>query len=198
MSQTRWASLFKPARYGPVVGEGPARTLLDPGDLAPQDLVQHEARHYLTQDSILKRVFGGRFDVMPWLAEDAREFPRCAVYMASNFNSERPTATSVEMATAFIGTLWDAKAAEPVADGKASVATVQSHIKRVVRATPARVLVVWWNGAQTQLAHELVSIGGERYGPFTDIQGRVFGIVHEIEVQYRLHVDRSGRLVNLL
>lgn len=198
MSQTRWASLFKPATYGGVVNGGPSRELIDAGELAPQDLCAHEVRHYLSQDAVLARVFGGRFEFQPWLAQDARAFPRCVVYLASTFPSERPTATSVERCSIFVGTLWDIKAAEAIADGKASVATPMAQIRRVLRASPARVLAVWHEGVQVQLAHELNGFSAERYGPLTDVEGRATGIVHEIEVEYRLHVDRSGSPINLL
>lgn len=195
--ETRWHTLFKDATYAGLVNGGPVRELVSTGDLAPQDLAAHEVRHYLRQDAILRSVFGERMDVMPWLSPaDARTFPRLAVYTTSNLNSERPTATSVEMASIYVGTMWDTQSADPVQDGRATVATVLSHIKRVLRAEKARALVVWL-GSQRAMAHD-VSIGGERYDVLRDLEGRANGIVHEIEFQYRLHVDRGGQLVNLL
>ena len=115
--ETRWHTLFKDATYAGLVNGGPVRELVSTGDLAPQDLAAHEVRHYLRQDAILRSVFGERMDVMPWLSPaDARTFPRLAVYTTSNLNSERPTATSVEMASIYVGTMWDTQSADPVQD----------------------------------------------------------------------------------
>lgn len=197
--QTRWNTLFTPASYGPLVDGGPARELVSAGELGPPDLLAHEVRHYLRQDETLAAIFGPRFDVMPWLSPaDARTFPRLAVYLASSANSERPTATAVEQVSVFVGTMWDIQSTEPVEDGRATVATVLYHVKRVMRARGTKVLVIWKDDTQRQLAHELVGISAERFIPSQDLEGRTNGIVHELEFLYRVHVDISGQLVNLM
>lgn len=194
---SQWAG-FADASYGAVVGAGPARTLVSAGDLGAPDLAAIEVTHYLRQDAVLQRIFGGRIERTMWPSEgDPRQFPRCGVSLASSDNSERPTATSVEECSVFVSTFWDAKVAEVLPDGRASVATALAHVKRVLRATPARVLVVWYQDEQKQIAHELRGIGGEFFGNLNDMQGRRYGVFHQLEFRYRLHVDRTGVLVNL-
>ena len=198
MSQTRWTTHFKAATYGPVVDRDvdPSRTLLDPGQLAPVDLAANEVLHYLRQDAILRAVFKDRGERVPWLSPlDYRTYPRYAVYLSSATNSERPTSTSIEVVSIFVGTMWDAQSAEALGDGQVSVATPLAHVKRVLRAQVARQLVIWYQGSQRALAHDM-SIGGERYAAFEGPRNRT-AYVHEIQADYRLHVDRGGQLINL-
>lgn len=200
MTQTRWESLFKPASYGPVVdvAQSPARTLVDVGDQGPADLAATEVRHYLAQDSKLRAIFRDRIERLVALPVwDFRRFPRLAVYLSSMTPSERPTATSVELTTVYVGTMWDAKAIEVLRDGQVSIATPLAHIKRVLRAERARVLAVWKDGSMRQLAHNLESFGRETYGLIEGPRNRK-AYIHEIPVEYRLHVDRGGQLVNLM
>lgn len=201
MTHVAWESRFTPARYGPPVdlNDGPWRTLIDPGQIAPADLAACEVLYYLRSDAVLRSVFSDRFDRVAWLSHgDRREFPRCQVYLSSMQASEQPTSVSVELTSVFVGTCWGLSTLEPVADGAATVATVLAQIKRVLRADKNRVLTVYRGSQQLQMANENVGFGPEAYGPLLDLEGRQHGVVHQIEAQYRLHINRNtGQIINL-
>lgn len=200
MTHVAWESRFKSARYGAVVNpaQGPWRVLEDKGEISPADLIAGEILHFLRSDSILAAVFEDRFERLPWISpDDAREFPRCSVHLASATNSEQPSSTDVEWLSVYVGTLWGLSAIRPVPEGGATVATVLAHIKRVLRVKRNRHVTVTYNGREVDLAVQ-GQIGAEGYGPLQDLAGRPFGIVHEIEARYKLHVDiNTGQLVNL-
>lgn len=203
MSQTRWETRFKPATYGPIVdpADSSVRRLVDPGDIGPGDLVLHEVRHYLSRDSILRGIFGERVEAMPWRNTfNFTAFPRLGIYLASAIDDERPTSVSIETTSVYVTTFWDAKSAEPVKEGHPSVATVLSHIKRVLRTDKARTLVVAFGDDEAQpqrsLSSSSVTIAGERFAP-VQMAGRV-AFLNELQFTYTLKLDRSGvRLLSL-
>jgi hypothetical protein len=199
VTQTRWESCFKPARYGRVVdpAESPVREMLDPGDVAAADLLGHEVRHYLSQDEVLRGIFGSRIEFMPWRNTfDFTAFPRLGVYLSSAIDEEAPTSVSIEGTSVYVTTFWDAKHAEPVKDGMPSVATVLAHVKRVLRSDKARTLVVSYQNAERSLSSESVRIEGDRFAP-VQMTGRV-AFLNELQFTYTLKLDRSGvRLLSL-
>lgn len=202
MTSAAWDKLFKPARYGAIVDSsaGPWRVLEDAGELGPVDIVASELVHYLKQDAVLRKVFGTKFERLPWLASnDARELPRLAVYPAINTNSEQPTNTAVEVVSLIVATLWSLEAVKPIADGEAGVGTVLAQIKRVLRRAGNRTIRVFYpdSSGDVEVAVDH-ALGQESFGALTLLDGRPWGVVHEVESRYTLHVDRStGRPINL-
>jgi hypothetical protein len=200
LSHVDWPSRFKKATYGAIVAPSTSamRTIVSPGELAAADIIASEVVHRLRNDSILQDVFEDRFERVPFISHDDRStFPKCSVHLNSATNSERPTAIRIEEISIFVGALWSLAYIQPAEDGEASVATVMAHIKRVLTAPANRILDAVYNSVNLSLAVDM-AIGGEGFGPLVTLEGRPFGMVHEVEARYTVHVDRdTAQLVNL-
>jgi len=196
VSQTRWETRFKPARYGRVVdaSDSPVRELLDPGDLAPIDLLGHEARHFLSQDSVIRGVVDNRHEFMPWRPVfNFTEFPRFAVYLSSSIDTEQPTLVSVEKVSLYIAAFWDAQKVEPIKDGNPSVATFMQRVKHVLRQPKARRLVVYYAGQERALSATNIEFQGERFAPIQMADRLAF--VNELQVGFEQRLDsETGRI----
>jgi hypothetical protein len=205
VADTRWDLRFTAATYGPIVDPdaGPWRTLLNPGQLGAPDLAANEVWHYLRSDAVLVSIFGDKFDRLAWLpASEHRNLPRCAVYLATNFASERPTSVAIEGVSVFVSALWTLDALKPLDDGAASVATVMAHFKRVLRAPKSRTLTVYRSGVEKSLSTGenagVVQFAGESFGPLRDLNDTPYGIAHELEARYSIHTNRDTmQIVNL-
>lgn len=126
MSAGTWpAKFFESATLGAT---------FDPGELAPEELIQHEVARRLLADSLIADMFGGRVYATAGLQRlDGLAGERLYVTLSTNDVEERPTVLDWNRLQVYIVARRELTAqSRPMVPGEAGAATVLAYIRKVL------------------------------------------------------------------